>query len=109
MLVGALCRLGAVQNPMLPIYRYKEVSFIARQTGCKLLITASTWNKFDYAGLAEQVAGEVDDLHTLVADHWNPEGDPATLPPAPTGAERARPLDLLHVGYHCGPEGCAPH
>ena len=84
-LVGALCRLGAVQNPMLPIYRYKEVSFIARQTGCKLLITASTWNKFDYAGLAEQVAGEVDDLHTLVADHWNPEGDPATLPPAPTG------------------------
>ena len=27
-LVGALCRLGAVQNPMLPIYRYREVSFI---------------------------------------------------------------------------------
>ena len=48
-LVGALCRLGAVQNPMLPIYRYREVSFIAQQTGCKLLITPSTWNKFDYA------------------------------------------------------------
>ena len=31
-LVGALCRLGAVQNPMLPIYRYREVSFIAKQT-----------------------------------------------------------------------------
>jgi acyl-CoA synthetase (AMP-forming)/AMP-acid ligase II len=79
-LVGALCRLGAVQNPMLPIYRQREVSFIAKQTGCKLLITPSTWNKFDYAALAEQVAGENDGMHTLVADHWNPDGDPATLP-----------------------------
>lgn len=82
-LVGALCRLGAVQNPMLPIYRYREVSFIAQQTHCKLLITPSTWNKFDYAALAEQVAGENHDMHTLVADHFNPEGDPATLPPVP--------------------------
>jgi acyl-CoA synthetase (AMP-forming)/AMP-acid ligase II len=102
-LVGALCRLGAVQNPMLPIYRYKEVAFIARQTGCKLLITPSTWNKFEYAALAEQVAGELDDMHTLVAresagadrrggggrsahgraDHWLPDGDPSSLPPPP--------------------------
>jgi acyl-CoA synthetase (AMP-forming)/AMP-acid ligase II len=83
-LVGALCRLGAVQNPMLPIYRYREVSFIAGQTGCKLLVTPSSWNKFDYAALAEQVAGELDGMHTLVADHWNPEGDPASLPAPPT-------------------------
>ena len=82
-LVGALCRLGAVQNPMLPIYRYREVSFIAAQTGCRLLITPSTWNKFDYAALAEQVAGENDGMHTLVADRHNPDGDPASLPPAP--------------------------
>jgi cyclohexanecarboxylate-CoA ligase len=79
-LVGALCRLGAVQNPMLPIYRYREVSFIAKQTNCKLIITPSSWNKFDYAALAEQVAGENDGMDAIVADHWNPDGDPATLP-----------------------------
>ena len=79
-LVGALCRLGAIQNPMLPIYRYCEVSFIAKQTHCSLLVTPSTWNNFDYAGLAARVAGENDGLHTLVADHQNPEGDPASLP-----------------------------
>ena len=82
-LVGALCRLGAVQNPMLPIYRAREIGFIAGQTHCKLLITPSVWNNFDYASLAEQIAGENDDMHTLVADHWNPDGDPATLPPPP--------------------------
>src|SRR3954463_663345 len=65
-LVGALCRLGAVQNPMLPIYRYREVSFIAKQTNCSLLITPSEWNRFDYAGLAQQVAGEQPGLRTLV-------------------------------------------
>ncbi len=89
-LVGALCRLGAVQNPMLPIYRYREVSFIARQTHCKLLITPSTWNNFDYAALAEQVCGENDGMHTLVADHWNPDGEPSTLPPPATDGDPVR-------------------
>src|SRR5688572_20567509 len=32
-LVGALSRLGAVQNPILPIYRDREVRFVTRQTG----------------------------------------------------------------------------
>jgi acyl-CoA synthetase (AMP-forming)/AMP-acid ligase II len=90
-LVGALCRLGAVQNPMLPIYRYREVSFIAKQTGCKLLVTPSTWNGFDYAALASQVAGELDDVDALVADHWNPDGDPGSLPAPP--ATFADPAD----------------
>jgi acyl-CoA synthetase (AMP-forming)/AMP-acid ligase II len=84
-LVGAFCRLGAVQNPMLPIYRYREVSFITKQTHCSLLVTPSEWNRFDYAGLAQQVAAEqtgTSALKTFVADHFNPTGAPATLPPA---------------------------
>ena len=101
-LVGALCRLGAVQNPMLPIYRYREVSFIAQQTGCKLLITPSTWNKFDYGALAEQVAGEVDGMHALVADHWNPDGDPATLPPAAPGADSPADDPVRWIFYTSG-------
>ncbi len=101
-LVGALCRFGAVQNPMLPIYRYREVSFIAKQTGCKLLITPSTWNTFDYGALAEQVAGEVDGMHTLVADHWNPDGDPATLPPAAPGADSPADDPVRWIFYTSG-------
>jgi acyl-CoA synthetase (AMP-forming)/AMP-acid ligase II len=96
-LVGALCRLGAVQNPMLPIYRYREVSFISKQTGCKLLITPSVWNNFNYAELAEQVAGENDGMHTLVADHWNPDGDPASLP-----AFEPHPGDVRWIFYTSG-------
>src|SRR5262245_20582363 len=96
-LVGALCRLGAVQNPMLPIYRYREVEFIARQTHCKLIVTPSVWNNFDYGALAAQVAGELDDMDALVADHWNPDGDPVTLPPAPAGHDDPAGADAAEV------------
>src|SRR5207302_1192144 len=47
--VGALARLGAVQNPILPIYRAKEVGFVLRQTNAHLVITPSEWRGFDYA------------------------------------------------------------
>ena len=46
-LVGALARLEAVQNPMLPIYRDREVGFITQQTGARLLICPSVWRDFD--------------------------------------------------------------
>ena len=92
-LVGALSRLGAIQNPMLPIYRHKEVSFITRQLSTRVLITPSTWNNFDFAGLAEQVASEnANGLQSVVADQWNPEGDTSTLG-APYVGEADRSTD----------------
>jgi acyl-CoA synthetase (AMP-forming)/AMP-acid ligase II len=106
-LVGALCRLGAVQNPMLPIYRAREISFIAKQTDCRLLVTPSTWNNFDYAALAEEIAGENDHMDTLVADHWNPEGDPATLP-APPAVYDARTDDPVRWIFYTSGTTAAP-
>lgn len=87
-LVGALCRLGAIQNPMLPIYRHREISFITKQLDTRFLITPSTWNNFDYAALAQQVAQEsTNGLRAVVADQWNPDGDPAVLPSSPATFE----------------------
>ena len=39
-LVGGLARLGAVQNPILPIYREREVGFVVRESEAKLLVVA---------------------------------------------------------------------
>ncbi len=82
-LVGALSRLGAVQNPLLPIYREREVGFMVRQTGAKLLVTPSEWKGFDYGAMALAVAAGTPGLQTLVCDHRLPEGDPAELGPPP--------------------------
>jgi cyclohexanecarboxylate-CoA ligase len=81
-LFGALRRLGAVQNPILPIYREREVGFIVRQAASKLLIVPSTWRGFDYQAMAEAVT-EGTGTTVLVSDRELPEGDPSTLPPAP--------------------------
>jgi acyl-CoA synthetase (AMP-forming)/AMP-acid ligase II len=81
-LFGALRRLGAVQNPILPIYREREVGFIVRQAGSRLLVVPSAWRGFDYEAMARGVT-EGTGTEVVVVDEALPEGDPATLPPAP--------------------------
>jgi cyclohexanecarboxylate-CoA ligase len=81
-LFGALRRLGAVQNPILPIYREREVGFIVRQAGSKILVVPPVWRGFDYRAMAEEVTDGTATA-VLVSDRELPEGDPAALPPAP--------------------------
>lgn len=96
-LVAALARLEAIQIPILPIYRDREVRFIARQSQPRLLIVPSVWRTFDYEGLARQVATDVEGMEVLVADQTLPEGDPATLPslPEPPGSPADAPVRWL--------------
>ena len=136
-LVMALARLGAVQNPIIPILRRREVGFIVGQTRAALLITPGGWRGFDYAAMAGEIAAEVG-VETLVVDdavpgRGLPEGDPASLPPPPSGegdpvrhiyyssGSTADPKGALHtdtsvmnaatgtmLGYRVGPEDCVP-
>ena len=67
-LVGALARLSARQNPLIPIYRGREVGFITGQTGAELLIVPPVYRGFDFAGMAEEIAVSRDGLSVLVSD-----------------------------------------
>jgi cyclohexanecarboxylate-CoA ligase len=82
-LVAALSRLGVVQNPVLPIYREREVSFVTRQAGTSLIVVPSTWRGFDFEDMATGIARSNGDVRVLVADRALPQGDPALLPPLP--------------------------
>lgn len=79
-LTGALARLGAVQNPILPIYRHREVSFITAQSEAALVVVPGVFRGFDFAAMAAEVTADTN-CAVLVADPDLPEGDPATLPP----------------------------
>jgi acyl-CoA synthetase (AMP-forming)/AMP-acid ligase II len=81
-LVGALARLGAVQNPMLPIYREHEMRFITEQFRPALFVTPSTWHGFDYEATARALAGDPARFEVMVCDRARalPEADPVTLP-----------------------------
>ena len=82
-LVSALTRLGVVQNPIIPIYRSREVGFVTRQAGSKLLVVPSEWKGFDYGGMANEIAADNDALEVLICDKKLPQGDPASLPAPP--------------------------
>ncbi|WP_406288070.1 class I adenylate-forming enzyme family protein [Embleya sp. NBC_00896] len=90
-LVGALARLGVVQNPVMPIYRERELAFVTKQTGASLLVVPPQWRGFDYPELARRVRDRVHGLEVLVVDGRLPTGDPAVLPPPP--AVPATPAD----------------
>ena len=83
-LAVALARLGAVQNPIIPIYRDREVGFVTAQAGSKLLIVPGEWRGFDYVAMAERINdANGSNMGVLVVDRDLPDGDPSTLPPPP--------------------------
>ena len=85
-LCAALARLGAVQNPILPIYRERETAFILDQTGARMVLVPPVFRGFDYAAMARALAAERDGLEVVVVEDALPEAEPAGLPPAPPSA-----------------------
>ena len=81
-LVGALRRLGAVQNPILPIYRDREVGFIVQQAAPRLLIVPSEWGGFNFQQMAERLT-EGTGTQVLVCDGELPTGEVSSLPVEP--------------------------
>ena len=88
-LVAALARLGAVQNPMLPILGTREMRFITHQTAARLLVVPGTWRGRDYASDAATVTEGRPDLQVLTVDRTLPDGDPGDLPPPPRATNSA--------------------
>lgn len=62
----AAARLGAVANPIVPIYRAHELRFILRQARSKLVVVPGRFRGFDYAQLYQELAPELPDLRSVV-------------------------------------------
>ncbi|MGW2236181.1 class I adenylate-forming enzyme family protein [Streptomyces sp. NPDC001759] len=82
----ALARLGAVQTPVIPFYRDREVGFALRESKAEFFAVPGTWRGFDHTEMARRLGAKgvfeaYDDL---------PEGDPAVLPPPPAEGTSVR-------------------
>jgi cyclohexanecarboxylate-CoA ligase len=98
----ALARLGAVQNPVIHVYREREVASLVRQTEAEWIVVLGEWRGFDYEALAHRVLeqtgsgarllvlGDGDSGGAVRSAGGLPEGDPATLPPPPTDGTAVR-------------------
>jgi cyclohexanecarboxylate-CoA ligase len=87
----ALSRLGAVQNPIIPIYREREVGFALRATGAALFLVPGEWRGFDYGAMGATLAGSLDPAPQVVVAYDSlPSGDPSTLPAPPASGDEVR-------------------
>jgi acyl-CoA synthetase (AMP-forming)/AMP-acid ligase II len=93
--VAALARLGAVQNPILPIWRENEIRHATGQIATSVLVVPRTWRGFDHGGLAQALARERPMIPVILdidgapdnPDLRLPMGEPSRLPEAPTNAD----------------------
>jgi acyl-CoA synthetase (AMP-forming)/AMP-acid ligase II len=51
-IMAALARLGAVQAPVIPIYRERETGAAVATAGAEFMLVPGTWRDFDYAAMA---------------------------------------------------------
>ena len=102
-LSGALCRLGAVQNPIIHLYRDREVAFALRQTAARHLFIPGSFRGFDYPELARRVTADLADPPTVVVvDDGLPEADPGRLPAPPSAAATAADAPVRWIYYTSG-------
>ncbi|MFE6127865.1 class I adenylate-forming enzyme family protein [Streptomyces sp. NPDC056437] len=75
----ALARLGAVQSPVIPFYRDREVAFALHAAEAEHFAVPGRWRGFDHTTMAERIGarGVFEAYGTL------PDGDPSVLPPPP--------------------------
>jgi acyl-CoA synthetase (AMP-forming)/AMP-acid ligase II len=96
--MAALARLGAVQNPIIPILREREVEFITGQLDTEFFVVPEFWRGFDHGGLARALSSEKGlevitvDLETppVAGEFRLPRGnvDALTAPTGPTSDTR---------------------
>ena len=86
----AATRIGAVNNPLIPIYRDREVGFMVGLAESKVLVVPQEFRGFDYPAMVERLRPQWPDLqHVLVLGDgsweefagtpWEERRDPAEL------------------------------
>lgn len=63
----ATIRVGAVTNPLIPIYRDREIGHMAKTAGVSILFIPEDFRKFDYPAMVDRLREDLPDLrHTVV-------------------------------------------
>ena len=107
-LAAAIDRIGALSNPIITIYREREVGFVCRQSKAKVLVVPGMVRGVDHREIAAAVRAHAPELEQVLTVRADPapgqgaledlEDDPsAPLPPSPLG-----PYDVSMLFYTSG-------
>lgn len=103
----ALARIGAVQTPVIPFYRDREVGFALRESKAEFFAVPGVWRGFDHTAMAERLGarGVFEAYDSLPAadppyfPHPRPKARPSagsTGPPGPPPTPRASCTPTAH-------------
>ncbi len=106
----ATVRLGAAANPLMPIFRHRELSFMLRQAEARVFIAPASFRGFDHGALARRLGGELDGMRVLLAGGEGPDSLEGLLEAARGGAgyergARLQPNDVTQLLYTSGTTG----
>ncbi|MET0454307.1 MAG: AMP-binding protein [Mycobacterium sp.] len=62
----AALRIGAISNPIMPIYRHAETRFILQQAHSKVVIVPQRFRGFDYVAMINDIFEDLPNLETVV-------------------------------------------
>jgi acyl-CoA synthetase (AMP-forming)/AMP-acid ligase II len=87
----ALARLGVVQNPVLHLYREREVGAVLRAGRPDFFVVPGVWRDRDFATEAKSLVADLDPAPAVVdLSAGLPDGDSATLPSPPADGGEVR-------------------
>ncbi len=105
----ACIRIGAISNPLMPIFRERELKFMIERCGAKLLIVPRKFRGFDHEQLANELQGKIAGLeHIVVVDGCGTNSFDEMFPPATPGErypDALRPNDVMKIMYTSGTTG----
>lgn len=112
----ACSRIGAVLNPLMPIFRERELSFMLKHGEAKVLVVPKSFRGFDHEAMARGLqpdlpalqtivvvdGGGADDFDTLLTTpEWEKQPDAAAI----LGRSRPSPDDITQLIYTSGTTG----
>jgi len=68
-------RIGAVANPLIPIYRDHEIGYMAAAAGSKIIFTTEEFRRFNYVHMVQRLWPKLPELEHAVVVHGEPDGD----------------------------------
>ncbi|TAM96284.1 MAG: cyclohexanecarboxylate-CoA ligase [Rhizobiaceae bacterium] len=106
----ACLRIGAVSNPLMVIFRERELRFMLGLAASRILIVPKVFRGFDYAAMARGLKTELPELqHVFIVDGDGPEAFTTLIESGgnavPARGERAAPDDVIQLLYTSGTTG----
>ncbi|MCV7299469.1 AMP-binding protein [Mycobacterium barrassiae] len=107
----ATAKIGAILVAVNPAYRTHELAYVLRQSGTRMLVSATTFKASDYRSMVDEVRPEIPDVTEVVFldtadwDRLCGRADKVSAADLRSRMESLQPSDPINIQYTSGTTG----